>query len=471
MTMKRRDALKTIGALGATAGMATLLPGCGSSGDKTPDGSPIPDAMVGPRGPTTVVLMMENRSYDHWLGARSLLEGLPGDGLTAKMSNPRMDGSLVMPYAATFGTSCVVDPPHGWNAWDTQSDEGTNNGFVRAYQQSQGRTDEVMQYQTRTDLPATWAIADHYASCDRWFCSVRGPTWPNRMYWHSGTSSGIMSNEIPSQGFSWDSIYHRLVAKGVDWLYYFADIPVVSLIETLDVEDNIRRFEDFFQDAAAGRLPPVVYIDPGFAANDDHPPRHTMLGQGLIASIYVALANSPQWDQCMFLVTYDENGGFFDHVPPPLTADDHAKIGFDQMGFRVPTIACGPYIKQGHVSNVVYDHTSVLKHFEVKFGLDPLTMRSTAANDILDLFDLERMAAEDPRPPAEIPAIEIDYDAIEAVCSDVGRREHPVIQWADARPDRMRLRRHDIMEYLESIGDFLDQHNAGRIINKRKVPI
>jgi phospholipase C len=463
--MKRREALKTIGGLAAAGGAVKYLPGCGGGdGDGPPDSRP-------PAGPTTVVLMMENRSYDHSLGARSLLEGKPGDGLTALMNNPDAMGTLIAPYEATFETGCVIDPPHGWNAWDVQSDGGTNNGFIRAYEEDAGPgAIACMQYQTRATQPASWAIADNYASFDRWFCSVRGPTWPNRMYWHSGQSAGIMSNDFPTQGFNWDTLYHRLDAKGVQWAYYYGDIPVISVIETIPTEGKIKRFEDFFQDCEAGILPPVVYIDPVFSGigNDDHPPKHPMLGQGLIASIYVALANSPHWNQCLFLVTYDENGGFFDHVPPPTTADDFASTGFDQLGFRVPTIMAGPYVKPGYVSSVVCDHTSVLKHFEVKHGLDPLTMRSTAANDIVDAIDVARMAANQPAPPAAIPPIELDLEMIEMACNPTSLKpeDHPLVAWADANKHRLGAldRRAHARETVENIFWYLDKHNAGRLV-------
>jgi phospholipase C len=458
--MKRRDALKTIGGLAAAGSAVKILPGCGGGGDDPPDSRP-------PAGPVTVVLMMENRSYDHVLGARTLLEGKPGDGLAAGMGNPDAGGTLIAPYEGTFETGCVIDPPHGWGAWDVQSDGGTNNGFIRAYEADAGPgAIAVMQYQTRATQPVTWALADNYASFDRWFCSVRGPTWPNRMYWHSGQSAGLMVNDFPTQGFNWDTLYHRLGTKGIDWAYYYGDIPVVSVIETIPTEGKIKRFEDFFQDCAAGILPPVVYIDPVFLGNgnDDHPPKHPMLGQGLIASIYVALANSPHWNQCQFLITYDENGGFFDHVPPPMTADDFPD--FRQLGFRVPTILAGPYAKAGYVSSVVCDHTSVLKHFENKYALDPLTMRSTAANDITDAIDAARQTAMQPAPPVTLPPVEVDLAVIEAACDPASDKSHPIIAWADRNKDRLGKldRRAHARETVESVFSFLDKHGAGRLV-------
>lgn len=455
MTMKRRDALKTLGALAGTAGMARLLPGCGSDGDGGGDGSGSGDDRPS-RGPTLVVLMLENRSYDHVLGARAF-EGKPGDGLRTTMSNPDLDGNPVRPFPATRASLCAIDPPHGWTAAHTQFNGGANDGFVQAHQRSHGSSRtaiEPMQYQTRETMPVTWTLADHYTTCDRYFCSVMGPTWPNRMYWHTGQSHGIDSNEFPAQGFNWPSIYHRLDAAGVDWSYYYGNVAVPQLIKDLPgVTERLYPFPNFFEHAKAGTLPPVVYIDPAFYANDDHPPLHPIIGQELIGSIYTSLAISPQWKECTFIVTYDENGGFFDHVPPPRTADDYAAAGFDQLGFRVPTVVIGPYVKPGYVSSVVYDHTSVLKHIEKLHGLAPLTMRSTAANDLTDCFDLERMAKGDWNPPVMVPTINFDdweispvacypadrslastgsIERIEAIASP---HDHPVLQLAAERPE------------------------------------
>ncbi|HEU4732049.1 MAG TPA: alkaline phosphatase family protein [Kofleriaceae bacterium] len=443
--MKRRDALKTLGGLGAAAGMARVLPGCGSGGS----------------GITTYVfMMMENRSYDHLLGARSMLEGMPGDGLTMTMTNPDQSGAPIAPWEPDVLHMCDTDPPHGWERAHLQWNHGANDGFVIQHQLEHGDPTaiEPMQYLTRKQVPVTWALADRYAIADRWFCSVMGPTFPNRFYWHTGTSGGLNSNVVPAGGLSWGSIYHRLEAKGIDWRYYYSSLPVVSAINGVNL-DKVRYFTEFLDDAAAGTLPPVVYIDPAFNSNDDHPPVHPINGQELITTVYRALATSPQWKNCLLLITYDENGGFFDHVPPPTTVDDHADLGFDQMGFRVPALVAGPYVKQGHVSSVVYDHCSALREIELAFGLDPLNQRTAAAHDLGDFIDADRLSRGEWAPPIDLPVIDLAQWPMgkECMAGSLAAGSHPVLEWADAHPERVAGldRRAELPEYRRAIRDFL----------------
>jgi phospholipase C len=448
--MKRRDALKTIGGLAGAAGMARFLPGCGGGGGD------------GPVGITTYVyLMMENRSYDHFFGSRKLLEGLAGDGLVDTFTNKNLAGDPVGLWAPTVNQLCDLDPPHGWDASRAAFNNGLCDGFVTQHQMDHGDSltaIEPMQYLTRTDVPVSYALADAYTTCDRWFCSVMGPTWPNRFFWHSADSGGQMTNSLPSEGINWPSIYHRLEAKGVDWAYYYGSIPVVALIKDIpNIDLKIKRFTQFLKDAADGVLPPVVYIDPGFNFNDDHPPIHPINGQDLIASIYTALATSPQWKNIMFLVTYDEHGGFFDHVPPPKTVDQRAAIGFDQLGFRVPTMVMGPYVKQNYVSSVVYEHCSALRHLELAFDLEPLNARTMASNDLTDCIDLERLAAGEPADPIEIPLVNIGDWPMDASCTSSARELHCVEEWANAHPEVVGtwdLRR-ELPEYGATIRNYL----------------
>jgi phospholipase C len=463
--MKRRDALKAIGGLGAATGMARFLPGCGGGDD-------------GPTGITTYVYMMlENRSYDHYFGARKMIEGKPGDGLVATMTNRDVNGQPVALWAPTQHQLCDLDPPHSWGRARAQWNNGANDGFVTQHQMEYQSTTaiEPMQYLTRNELPVAWALADQYATADRWFCSVMGPTWPNRFYWHAGTSGGLMTNDIPTGGLNFPSIYRRLQDKGVDWAYYFATIPVVSAIsgfdQTLVLDGKVRRFADFLTDAKAGTLPPVVYIDPAFYQNDDHPPLHPINGQELIATVYTAMANSPQWKNCMIVITYDENGGFYDHVSPPKTVDDQAALGFDQMGFRVPTMVAGPYVKENYISSVVYDHCSALHELEVAFGLEPLNQRTAAANDLSDFIDAERLKKGDWKKPIVIPEVDTSVWPMDDACkytgSNVAARslredDHSILEWANAHPERIAGLdlRAEVPEYRRTIREFLAAHRT-----------
>jgi phospholipase C len=413
----RRDAIKNMGVMAGAAMIGPKLAGCGDDGGASPDArSGQPDA----RGPgaitNIVVVMMENRSYDHYLGARKLLEQKGGDGLVATMSNLDMSGAERAIYLETV--NCVADPPHEWDSSRAQFDGGLNDGFMTQYQIARG-TDidpHVMAYFGRAELPVTWALADAYTSCDHWFASVMGPTYPNRFYLHTGQSNGQMDNAFPS--VAWPTIYDRLAAAGVPFTYYYSDLPFLALFPDAD-PTKWKSIGDFYVDAHAGTLPPVVVADPAFGTfgNDDHPPHHPLLGQQFIASIYNALATSPQWESTLLVVTYDEHGGFFDHVAPPKAADERTAQGFDQLGFRVPAMVIGPYVKQGQVSSTIYDHTSVLKHIENMFHLAPLTMRDAAANDLSDMIDQARLAAGQASAPITLPVVDVDPGTLDQACS------------------------------------------------------
>jgi phospholipase C len=450
----RRDALKRMGALAGLAAGSKFLSACGSDDD-------------GPVGITTYVyLMLENRTYDHVLGARKL-EGLGGDGLTTAMVNPDSNGTMIAPFEPNLSEMCVADPPHGWEASHAQFNNGMMDGFVKQYQLAEpdAPARQVMQYLKRDKIPVTWALADQYTTCDRWFASVMGPTLPNRAYWHAATSFGLkVNNDVLTQFSSVPvpTIYNRLHDKNVDWAYYSGPLAVASLLGNpgpyqldlgpTDGTGHIRRFSaypdqpddpngQFFKDAAAGKLPTVAYIDPFFGENDDHPPLHPIMAQALIAAVYNALAKSPQWKNTLLLITYDEHGGFFDHVPPPKTTDttaaDFGVDGFDQMGFRVPTMVIGPYAKQSYTSSVIYDHTSALKHLTNAFSLESLNARVDAANDLTDCIDMDRLAKGDWADPIELPTIDLTQytDVMGGPCKGMAfRAKDPISEWADQNP-------------------------------------
>jgi len=297
---------------------------------------------------------------------------------------------------------------------------------------------------------------------------VLGPTWPNRMYWHSGTSNGLQGNDRPPGGFTWPTIHHRLIEKGIEYRYYYGNVAVLAVIPDIPTLEYNFWMEDFFHDAAMGKLKPVTYIDPGFLMNDDHPPIHTMLGQQLIASVYTALANSPQWKNTLLVITYDEHGGYYDHVAPPSdAADDFASTGFNQLGVRVPALVIGPYAKASSVVSTRYDHTSALKHIQNMFGTAPLTARVDAATDLTDCIDAERLAAGDWAEPVEIPAVEVNESDITDACSGGSLREtHSILEWVDRYPEYGWSERRGaaLRDYVFTIGDVLERYNAGRII-------
>lgn len=368
---------------------------------------------------TIVVVMMENRSFDHVYGAMALA-GAAVDGLLMHTSNPAPDGSTVPIQESTL--DCDTDPPHGWNSSHDQFNGGYNDGFVRAFLASHPDADpaEVMSYQTRTRMPVSWALAEAYSHPQRWFASVMGPTWPNRFYGHSGSSAGLQSNELPNgQLYDLPTVWRKLDEIGIPWGYYYSDLPFLALFNGHVRPETTMYLEDFYRDAAAGNLPPVVWIDPGFSFNDDHPPHPVGRGQEFLASIYKALAESPHWENCLLVITYDEHGGFYDHVPPPLTDDDDVADGFDQLGFRVPAVVVGPYVKTGP-SDVVFDNTSWIKYICEVYGITPWTRRIAAANSIGLLLDTERLAQNAPQAPISLPEFLMDETGLGEECSGDG---------------------------------------------------
>src|ERR1700733_3626799 len=176
--INRRDAIKRIGQFAGAAAMAKYLPACHSDN--------------GPVGITTwVYMMLENRSYDHYLGARAMM-GKGGNGSPTTYTNMDLNGNVVAPFEPNVNQLCVVDPPHDWNDLHLSWNNGACDGFLKQFQTADSTTDQsVLQYLTSTELPITWALADAYTSCDAWFCSLLGPTLPNRAYWHCATSFGI----------------------------------------------------------------------------------------------------------------------------------------------------------------------------------------------------------------------------------------------------------------------------------------
>jgi len=433
--LTRREALRGIG---VAVGAATL--GCGtshSSGEgEHPDAAGTPDGDVdAPPGAadaspadappadacaatssmtaaqllagidTIVVLCMENRSFDHYLGSLKLVEGRAGvDGLTGNESNPAPSGPAVV--AHPLDTYTPADPPHDWNSCHTQWNSGANDGFVKAHAGSSQA--DVMGYYVRSQIPITYALADQSAMCERWFAAVMGPTWPNRFYLHCATSGGQKSN-LPSFGVK--SIFAQLADAKISSMNWFHDVAwAAAAYGKVGGNDTI---EKFFAAAKAGTLPSFSIIDPHFignGANDDHPSHDVRMGQALIASVVNAMAQSPHWPRSLLVVTYDEHGGFFDHVPPPTTVDERAD--FQQLGFRVPTLVVGPTVRRGCTIDTTFEHSSIAATVAARWGLTPLNDRAKAAADLSACIDPG--ALDSPHPPPVLPTMTISKKALAA---------------------------------------------------------
>ncbi|MBZ0252613.1 MAG: alkaline phosphatase family protein, partial [Candidatus Methylomirabilis sp.] len=367
---------------------------------------------------TVVFMMMENRTFDHYFGALSLVEGRTEvDGLTAEMENRYPDGTPVSPFP--LDEFCVCDPPHTWNPSHRQFNGGANDGFVREHLDANGSPEharQAMGYFDRARIPFYYGLAEEFVLCQRWFASVMSATIQNRFYFHAGTVNGARSGLPEDTNLA--TLYDRLDARGLTWKYYYTDLPYLAVLfaRIPDLAPRMRPIAEYFEDAERGTLPHLAVVDPSFALIDDHPPHHVQLGQSLVSSVFHALAMGPQWERSAFILTYDEHGGFFDHVPPPKVEDDLAAEGFDQLGFRVPSIVAGPYARRGAVSNTVYDHTSVHRFLNWLWDLEPLTLRSATANSILDTFDAARVLAREPRAVPALPEVIVSEDHLRLSC-------------------------------------------------------
>jgi phospholipase C len=345
-----------------------------------------------------IVVMMENRSFDHVFGARAL-RGHTVDGLTGRETNPGVDGEPVAVHP-TDDFAIQFDPPHQWETSHAQWNDGENDGFVTEAA-AHGALDPsvVMSYFDGVDMPVSWALADNYSLCDRWFASVMGPTWPNRFYLHLASAYGNTGNdpiEVPVV-----SIFDRLTEQGITNTYYSSNLPFVA---TYGKDDGIDAISNFFEAAAAGTLPQFSIVDPIFTAlltigNDDHPPADVRMGQAFLATIHDALAQSPLWDRCLLVITYDEHGGFYDHVPPPTTTDELPE--FEQLGFRVPALVIGPHVRRGCVTSTQFDHVSIIATATRRWGLEPINARVEETNDLSACIDPSFI--DDPQPPAALP--------------------------------------------------------------------
>lgn len=355
-----------------------------------------------------IVLMFENRSFDHMLGA--IAGDLGFDGLDDANPPSNVDREGVT-YSQARGASLTVrnDPKHDLlDVLNQLGNGGQNAGFVKDYEKaypgsSHQDRQEIML--CHTDLVALHDLARDFMVCDRWFASVPGPTWPNRFFAHSGTSLGhvLMPDGIFDPNLHWydqTTIYDRLNEANKPWRIYYGDIPQSLLLIHQLAPQNVANYwpmSSFFEDVAGdpSQFPAYSFIEPtyyGSGANDDHPTHNVMGGEQLLAQVYNALrANEALWASSLLVVLFDEHGGFYDHVsPPPATPPDDnvSEFAFNRFGVRIPSLLISPYVALGHDSTV-FDHTSVLRYLADKWELGPLGDRTANANSIGKLIGTE----------------------------------------------------------------------------------
>jgi phospholipase C len=368
-----------------------------------------------------VVLMQENRSYDHYFGKLRKKSGPPRG-----TSNPDpLGGDPIKPFHQTRYCE-TADLDHSWNGTHREFNGGAMNGFTTEnVDPSDPSGRRAMGYYRRKDIPFYYKLYKKFASGDRFFCSVLSQTFPNRYYLLAGTSFGHINNAFPNiAAGEWTqrTIFNLMdeATPPVTWRIYYSDLPFGALFGYVyaRLATNSAPVSQFATDAAAGTLPQVSFVDPSFIGeteNDEHPPTNIQVGQAFVASIVNAVMTSPKWPSTVMFITYDEHGGYFDHVPPPPACPPDAIApmlnpgdepgGFDNYGIRVPFVAISPYSKRNFVSHNVYDHTSVLRFIETRFDLPALTARDANADPLLDMFDFsEQSFATPPRLPAAVIA-------------------------------------------------------------------
>ncbi|MEH6377032.1 phospholipase C, phosphocholine-specific [Streptomyces sp. KLMMK] len=390
-----------------------------------------------------VLLMQENRSFDHYFGTLKGVRGfadpdaikLPGGRDVFHQPDEKNPAGYLLPFRLDTQKTSAQAIPSTSHAWAVQH-EAWNGGrmdrWMPAHRKADGANGPyVMGYHTREDIPFQFALAETFTLCDNYFCSVLGPTWPNRLYWMTGTidpaathGGPVIDNTAPSP-YRWTTYAERLQAAGVSWrVYQEEDNYGCNLLEQFArfkdakpgdplYERGMRRLPagTFEDDARNGRLPAVSWIIPT-AAQSEHPRYLPAAGADYVAKKIEAIADNPEvWAKTAFILNYDENDGLFDHVPPPVPPDGTADEFVGRLpiggGFRVPCLIVSPWTVGGWVAGDAFDHTSVLRFLEVWTGVREPNIsawRRRTFGDLTSAFGFTDKAPRPPRLPADTKA-------------------------------------------------------------------
>lgn len=336
------------------------------------------------------------------------------DGKQAGLSYADSNGVTHLTHnLAPDWTGCgYADPNHAYGAARTEYNHGAMDGFLNA---STGNDIYSIGYYVENDLKVLSALHRNFTTCDRYFPSILGPTFPNRIFAHAGQTDRLDDSFSLS---NLPTIWDRLNDGGVSHRYYYGNLAFLALwgIKYAAISEP---FAVFLSDCANGTLPAVSYVDPSFTlllntANDDHPFSDIRNGEAFLSQVYRAVADSPVWDSTVVIFTRDEWGGFFDHIAPPRAlapnnVDPDLIGGKALLGIRVPTAIVSPWTvgnpANPTVTNQIFDHTSVLKFIESVFDVAPLAVRETSADvgNILDVIDVTRPVMPAPALPVANP--------------------------------------------------------------------
>jgi phospholipase C len=462
--VNRRNFLK-LGLIGGAAELGSLaLHGCGGGSLQLPSFTPGSCAKLTDIE-HVVILFEENRSFDHYFGSYRGVRGFSDQSTAFLQPYPTNTTSSpigeLLPFhldTSKTNAACTHDITHDWISQHQSWDNGAMDGFVTS-RLPINSNDAVltMGYYTRPDLPYYYAVADAFTICDNYFCSVIGPTDPNRLYTMAasidpdGKNGGpllqtLITNRPSFYGrLTYTTMPEQLQARGISWrIYSSPDATILNGVLSNNVLSYFKNFQDpasalhkhafgpqfptdFLADALSGNLPQVSWVIPSVITSN-HPPSPSLFGENVLSTIITALtANSSQWAKTVLFATYDENGGFFDHVPPvtappgtpgeyitatavpdPTVVGNPAILGPIGLGFRVPMLIVSPFSRGGFVSSDLFDHTSVLRFLETLFGAEVPNLSAWRRATVGDLTSALNFRSPDhsvPTLPSTIPAI------------------------------------------------------------------
>lgn len=325
-----------------------------------------------------VIVLQENHTFDNYFGSFPGAEGTSGKSICI----PKSKGSsnCASPYQDSNLTP--KDMNHSWNAAHECFDGGAMDGFVFI----EGNV-ETMGYYAASEIPHYWNAAANYVLCDHYFTSVMSESAPNHLFLVAGTAGGLLDDKVPSS-IQFPPIFQQLDQRKISWKVYgftswYESFAYVKGNPSLT--SNFGSATSFVSDLENGEIPNVSWII-GAPGGDEHPPKNIQRGENSVASDIVNNVGQSQfWDSSAIFVTWDDYGGFYDHLAPP-QVDEYG------YGFRVPALIISPYARKGYIDSVVNDHTSILKFLETRYGLNSLSTRDAAANDLSEAFDFTQSA-------------------------------------------------------------------------------